>query len=50
MRLLVLEDEFMTIITGSMGAARQAWFQEKLRVLYLHVKAASGRMTSRQLG
>jgi hypothetical protein len=25
LRLLVLEDEFMTIITGSMGAARQEW-------------------------
>jgi hypothetical protein len=33
-----------------MAASRQAMVQEKLRILLLHLKTASGRWTSRQQG
>jgi hypothetical protein len=32
------------------GSIQAGMAQEELRVLYLHLKAASGRLTSRQLG
>jgi hypothetical protein len=32
------------------GSIQAGMVQEKLRVLHLHPKAASGRLTSRQLG
>ena len=32
------------------GSDKAGMVQEELRVLYLHVKAANGRLASRQLG
>jgi hypothetical protein len=32
------------------GSIQAGMVQEELRVLYLHLKAAGGRLTSRQLG
>ena len=42
--------EVQSIIIKEHGSIQAGLVQEELRVLCLHPKAASGRLTSRQLG
>jgi hypothetical protein len=41
--------EVQSLIIKEHGSIQEGMVQEKLRVLHIHLKAAGGRLTSRQL-